>query len=248
VSNCLFERCERSALGVDGCGFRVQSSTFRQCRLGWGPAIVSGTGIGIDGCNFESNEGGPLGGAVAILFGAGHSTVTNCTFTGNVGGHGGAMFTWRQASGPVLQRSRIANCTFVGNESIGSGGGALHGCTYTDVENCSFVANTGLFGRAIHGATSQSPRLSGCTFDVCCPFWPLNGAVLGPGNIFEPRCIECVGDLECDGLVDGKDLGVLLAKWGTTTADDTADIDQDGAVDGIDLGLLLATWGVCPQG
>lgn len=49
-----------------------------------------------------------------------------------------------------------------------------------------------------------------------------------------------LGDLNCDGAVDGADLGLLLAAWGTTDA--AADLNDDGLVDGADLGLLLAAW------
>jgi hypothetical protein len=47
-------------------------------------------------------------------------------------------------------------------------------------------------------------------------------------------------DIDGDGVVDGNDLGLLLASWGGTGA---ADIDGDGRVDGNDLGALLAGWG-----
>jgi len=48
------------------------------------------------------------------------------------------------------------------------------------------------------------------------------------------------GDINLDGRVDGGDLGLLLAAWGTATA--AADIDQSGTVDGADLGVLLGAW------
>ena len=48
------------------------------------------------------------------------------------------------------------------------------------------------------------------------------------------------GDLNADGLVNGIDLGRLLAAWGTKDA--TADLDGDLIVNGPDLGLLLADW------
>ncbi len=48
-------------------------------------------------------------------------------------------------------------------------------------------------------------------------------------------------DLDGDGDVDGADLGLLLARWGTN--DPGADLDSDGQVAGGDLGLLLASWG-----
>lgn len=246
LTNCLFERCERAAVGTDGWGPVIQSSTFRSCQYGWGAALLASPGISIDGCTFESNTGGPLGGAVCLTYGYGHNTVTNCTFTDNIGNQGGAMFVAGMAGGTQLQRSRIANCSFIGNQALDEGG-ALNQCAWTDIEQCSFVGNRGLFGRSIRGAWWRPPRLVGCTFDTCCPVWPLNGAEWGPGNTFEPRCTECAGDLECDGLVDGNDLGILVARWGPAQRGDTADINGDSFVDGTDLGELLATWGVCPQ-
>jgi hypothetical protein len=63
-----------------------------------------------------------------------------------------------------------------------------------------------------------------------------------PGS--ERRCGGCRPDLNGDMAVDGIDLGMLLAAWGTGSV--SADLNADGAVDGVDLGLLLAAWGVCP--
>ena len=56
--------------------------------------------------------------------------------------------------------------------------------------------------------------------------------------------VPCRSDLNDDGRVDGGDLGLLLAAWGTN--DPAADLNEDGDVNGADLGLLLASWGVCP--
>lgn len=47
-------------------------------------------------------------------------------------------------------------------------------------------------------------------------------------------------DLNGDGAVNGADLGLLLAAWGTPGPE--ADLDGNGVVDGGDLGLLLAQW------
>ncbi len=49
------------------------------------------------------------------------------------------------------------------------------------------------------------------------------------------------GDLDCSGVVDGADLGILLGAWNTTAC--AADLDHDGNVDGADLGILLGNWG-----
>lgn len=43
--------------------------------------------------------------------------------------------------------------------------------------------------------------------------------------------------------MNGSDLGMLLAAWGTTGGD--ADLDRNGPVDGADLGALLSHWGTC---
>lgn len=47
------------------------------------------------------------------------------------------------------------------------------------------------------------------------------------------------GDLNCDGVVDGADLGLLLGAWGSPGP---GDLNEDGIVDGADLGLLLGAW------
>jgi hypothetical protein len=54
--------------------------------------------------------------------------------------------------------------------------------------------------------------------------------------------VPCPADLTGDRLVNGSDLGILLASWGTNQND----INGDGFVDGSDLGMLLSAWGACP--
>ncbi len=48
-------------------------------------------------------------------------------------------------------------------------------------------------------------------------------------------------DLNCDGVVDGADLGLLLNAWGKC-AGCPADLNGDGVIDGADLGILLQAW------
>jgi subtilisin family serine protease len=54
--------------------------------------------------------------------------------------------------------------------------------------------------------------------------------------------VPCPADFTGDRLVNGSDLGILLASWGTNQND----INGDGFVDGSDLGMLLSAWGACP--
>ncbi len=51
----------------------------------------------------------------------------------------------------------------------------------------------------------------------------------------------CPADFDQSGLVDGADLGQLLASWGQPFAD----LNGSGSTDGADLGILLAQWGPC---
>ncbi len=55
---------------------------------------------------------------------------------------------------------------------------------------------------------------------------------------------QCPADLTSDRRVDGNDLTVLLAAWGSSGG--SADINGSGVVDGNDLTALLAGWGICP--
>jgi hypothetical protein len=55
-------------------------------------------------------------------------------------------------------------------------------------------------------------------------------------QIAEPACVP--SDLNCDGVVDAADLGVLLGGWGTALGD----INDDGTTDSLDLAVLLGAW------
>lgn len=46
-------------------------------------------------------------------------------------------------------------------------------------------------------------------------------------------------DINCDGGVNGADLGALLSAWGSPGA---TDIDRDGTTGGADLALVLSAW------
>jgi len=63
----------------------------------------------------------------------------------------------------------------------------------------------------------------------------------GEGRIvrFSPT-VASPADINGSGSVDGADLGLVIADWGT--ASPRSDLNRDGSVDGADLGLLLAAW------
>ena len=73
------------------------------------------------------------------------------------------------------------------------------------------------------------------------------GQVADANHDHVPDACQCTGDINRDGVVNGSDLGGLLAFWGPNPAFPRADINADGRVDGADLGVLLSNWGPCPQ-
>jgi len=94
------------------------------------------------------------------------------------------------------------------------------------------------------------------TFDLELSLMPGDYRLIGEslGNAFSPGgspgqenswsydLILCqIADLNCDGVVNGADLSILLAAWGPC-AGCAADLNQDGVVNGADLSILLANW------
>jgi hypothetical protein len=55
------------------------------------------------------------------------------------------------------------------------------------------------------------------------------------------------GDINADGSVDGLDLGIMCAAWGSLKGDPNwdqrADLNYDDVIDGVDFWILLANWG-----
>ena len=61
-----------------------------------------------------------------------------------------------------------------------------------------------------------------------------------------PDECECIADVSGDGIVQGADLGLILANWGPTFGHRLpADVNADDQVDGVDLGIVLQNWGHC---
>ena len=100
------------------------------------------------------------------------------------------------------------------------GGGPFYGDAVAVSGSTALISATGAFGQAGEAYFIELPAPAGAA------------------------------DLNCDGVVDGIDLGNLLANWSIPPATpgcagDTpcaSDINNDGLVNGIDLGILLANW------
>ena len=113
---------------------------------------------------------------------------------------------------------------------------------------------------SISGAeTTRTLVREGCAENGSSELWAINGGSHGPNfNSNFPRELvdwllehrrfppeNCIADLNGNGIVEGADLSLLLAAWGSTS--EINDLDGNGIVGGSDLSLLLAAWGECPN-
>ena len=85
-------------------------------------------------------------------------TVANCSFIGNSGSDGGAMYNYNGAA------PTVSNCSFNGNSATGKGGAIYNrtGGVPTFI-NCTFSGNTGLNGGAIYNEYCPAVVFN-CTF------------------------------------------------------------------------------------
>ncbi len=93
-----------------------------------------------------------------------------------------------------------------------------------------------------------------CNSDGIVDFGQIRAGELDDANANSiPDCCEqgtpcdCPSDLNGDGVVNGADIGAILAFWGPNPVFAAADITRDGQVNGADLGALLSAWGPCGQ-
>ena len=161
LSSPSFEACDFIGCSADSGGgvvARVGSRpAFRGCRFigdsarwrGGAVQIDYGSGPGFSECAFESCTSGGHGGAlflesVAAQLGVIGTTVSDCTFTGNVAALRGGAIGAADASEPL-----ITGCTFIANRA-GEGGGAISADERVTVtlRACVFRENDGGAGDA----------------------------------------------------------------------------------------------------
>lgn len=221
VQHCVFEGCIAST-----------SSTLQ----GGGGAIhAAGPTATVSDCEFRGNRafrGSSLYGVRQIL---------RCQIEGTALDTGGQVFV---TSGPpiVMRESYMSDAvTYVVNTNA----------RVSDLWQCGFsFVYFEVSGQLIDEGGNVSVDDCDCDGDGISDARLL--AVGGSdfdGNGVLDAC-ECAADLYADGVVNGADLGVLLAYWGpatSSTASQRCDIVRDGFIDGVDLGLLLASWGTCPD-
>ncbi|MCH2161743.1 MAG: hypothetical protein MK085_07700 [Phycisphaerales bacterium] len=94
--------------------------------------------------------------------------------------------------------------------------------------------------------TPQQNRRMRCTLEHYRPELAETGGGGGGGGGGNDCQTDCAGDLNENGIVDGGDLGLMIAAWGSCGESACcADFNNDGEVNGGDLGTLLGAWGEC---
>jgi hypothetical protein len=183
---------------------------------GGSPQFINCT---VKSCSVQSYHSGNCGG-VAVA--GGSPFFRDCRVTGNSasGGVGGMCV------GPstVLQRvyvGAINGATPIAGEFSDAGGNVTDG-------DCN--GNNSADHLDIASGLSGDLDADGMPDECQCRHYPIN-------------C--CSGDMNGNAVVDGTDLGILVAFWGPVTTFPRADLDQDGFVTGADLGSLLLNWGPC---
>jgi len=267
VENLVIRNGTAGSLIFPGASFRVggglyaanSSAYVKNCRFEsnrsnfGGGAYIYRSSTSIDGCQFVSNIASSEGGGLQLFESSG--PIANSSFTGNSAGPAGAgaasafkVIGARTAGGVVL----VSNCTVQSSiggadtaavemfEIAGSGGteGILR-LSNTLISGNS--ASTGAGGLRVVG-TQRSCVLTGGT--LICSNSPRN--VLGPFLIEGSATVcDCLADLTLDRIVNGADLGAVLAAWGAASANGVGDANHDGFVNGADLAQVLAAWGAC---
>ena len=128
----------------------------------------------------------------------------------------------------------------------------------TCVEVASFLCSDGEGGCGSENAeTCEAPHGTPfCDDPVCCArvceqrpacceiSWDQACVDLAQSLCDDPCNTDCPEDLNFDGQVTGRDLGILLGNW---AQDGCADLNGDGTVNGADVSLLLGAWGACVE-
>lgn len=261
ISNCAFHGNTAGGGGGGGiiCSGSASNSTIVNCvfsgnealnfGLGGGVYVTNGT-VKLLNCTMAGNIVGAvnLGGALAKLNGA-TCTVQNCILWANTG---------QQIQSPgdpviVVQYSQVQG----GFAGIGNSPADPLLVDLDGADNVVGTVDDDLrvvgFSPAIDSGSNTAWTVVLTTDIAGLPRFYDDPAVIDGGEGLapiidrgayesqpdEPECDPA--DLDCDGLVNGNDLGTLLGQWGACPGC-PADINGDGVVDGDDLGELLGAW------
>ena len=226
-----------SAASIRDCVIEQNVASF-----GAGAYVWNSTGS-IERCTFRGNNAGSDGGGAQLYRGS--PRMVDCVVENNVcNSRGGGLH--------IVEGTQVLVRTVVRNNQSGNLVGGVSWVPVTPattslrMEDCDVTGNTAAVAQGGVGVLDNTNSTT-CTLlstEVC-------------GNLPRPNFVgryvdlggnvvcDCPADLSTDGVVNGADLGLLLAAWGPCSGACAADLNADGVVNGADLGALLAAWGIC---
>ena len=208
-----------------------------------GGLVIYDCEVVVTNCIFERNFN-TIGGGAA--FANGRATLTDCIFRDNLSYTGGGI-------GLVNDNPEndvtLIGCLIEGNTGsylglAGVGGVHVQSGALAMID-CTVRNNIGAEFGGVMVTAGAGLTMSDSTICANTPENDISGDWTDDGgNTIEDQCpVDCPGDINGDGIVDGADLSTLLGAWADSGG--PADIDGSGLVDGADLATLLGDWGDC---
>jgi hypothetical protein len=263
VENIVFRNGSVGSLIYPKAPFRVGGALYgsgsaafiRNCRFEANEADFGGavylfrSTVLVEGCVFVGNSARSESGALQLYESSG--TVASSLFSGN----SASLFGSGAASAFKVVGARVAGDTVAVTDcTIESGTGGQDVAAVEFYENLIGTPGTlRISGTTITGNSGGGGLRTIGAAQVCVL---TGGSVVcgnSPRNISGPFLIEgsatvcdCLADVTFDGVVNGGDLGVVLAAWGAAGSNGAGDVTRDGFVNANDLAAVLASWGTCP--
>ena len=229
----------QSAASIRDCIIEQNSAGFGGGLYEWGS-----TGK-VERCTLRNNNSGADSGGAQVLGGA--VSMTDCLVQGNHSeGRGAGLHLVRGT--PTLARVQVIGNTsnsLMGGISWYAAGGTG---SYLTIRDCTVTGNNATVNYGGIGITDTSLTVSTMSIQGTRACTNIPRPNIGGGSWTDlggNTICDCVGDLTLEGLVNGADLGILLASWGVCTGACASDLNHDGVVNGADLGVLLNAWGTC---
>ena len=228
---------EGGGVFAEGSGdFELLDCTIEANRSerGGGIALRDSVSPTFDDCHLLDNAASDAGGGL-LCGGESRPTFAGCRFHRNLADDGGAIRSDESA------RPNFVDCRFEGNRATLDGGTLQNlGESVPLFQRCVIQGN--IAGGA--GGGLWNPIEGGMLIvdTLVCGNAP--DQVHGPWSDLGGGCVrgECLqADFDCDGRVEGEDLGILLRAFGTRNA--RVDLAGSGMVDASTLGLFFADWG-----
>ena len=178
----------------------------------------------VTACTFTGNSAANFGGAVSCVDEFADAVFTDCVFSGNVAGFGGAVYN--NEPDPVF-----VNCTFLGNLAGGWGGVVYSAFSDAVFTNCVLSGNTAVsFGGAVYNFRS-SPALTNCTLAS-------NSAGIDGGGVFNqleanPVLTNCILWANTDGGPTDESAQIFTLVSGQTVVNHSIVQGWTGALGGL---------------